>query len=139
MRKVRGYIFSRSFMGERVPQHIQNMVIRNYCNEKKLHYLLSATEYSMQNSTLILEEVISELKDIHGVVAYSLFQLPEDDIMRIKILKSFLNKNKKFYFANENFIFSSKNDLKKLENIWKIKKILPNCLNIKSFKETFDG
>ena len=139
MRKVRGYIFSRSFMGERVPQHIQNMVIRNYCNEKKLHYLLSATEYSMQNSTLILEEVISELKNIHGVVAYSLFQLPEDDIMRIKILKSFLNKNKKFYFANENFIFSSKNDLKKLENIWKIKKILPDCLTVKLFKENFDG
>ena len=36
-------------MGERVLQHIQNMVIRNYCNEKKLYYLLSATEYSMQN------------------------------------------------------------------------------------------
>lgn len=126
-------------MGERVPQHIQNMVIRNYCNEKKLYYLLSATEYSMQNSSLILEEVINELKNIHGVVAYSLFQLPENDIMRLKILKIFLKKNKKFYFANENFIFSTKNDLKKLENIWKIKKILPHCLTIKSFKENFDG
>lgn len=139
MRKVRGYIFSRSFMGERVPQHIQNMVIRNYCNEKKLHYLLSATEYSMQNSSLILEQVINELKDIHGIVAYSLFQLPENDIMRLKILKIFLKKNKKFFFANENFIFSSKNDLIKLDNIWKIKKILPDCLTVKLFKENFDG
>ncbi len=139
MRKVRGYIFSRSFMGERVPQHIQNMVIRNYCNEKKLHYLLSATEYSMQNSSLILEEVINELKNIHGIVAYSLFQLPENDIMRLKILKIFLKRKKKFFFANENFIFSSKNDLIKLENIWKIKKILPDCLTVKLFKENFDG
>ena len=28
MNKVRGYIFSRSFMGERVPQHVQNIVIK---------------------------------------------------------------------------------------------------------------
>ena len=26
MKKVRGYIFSRSFMGERVPQHVENIV-----------------------------------------------------------------------------------------------------------------
>ena len=31
----RGYIFSRPFMEERVPQHVQNIVIRDYCSKKK--------------------------------------------------------------------------------------------------------
>ena len=29
MKKVRGYNFSRPFMGERVPQHVQNIVIKD--------------------------------------------------------------------------------------------------------------
>ena len=43
----RGYIFSRPFHGNRVPQHVQNMVIRDYCQRNGLNYLLSATEYAM--------------------------------------------------------------------------------------------
>ena len=34
-RQYRGYIFSRPFMDERVPQHVQNIVIRDYCSKKK--------------------------------------------------------------------------------------------------------
>ena len=38
-KKLRGYIFSRTFMGERVPQHVQNIVIRDYCVKNKYDYL----------------------------------------------------------------------------------------------------
>lgn len=71
MKKVRGYIFSRPFMGERVPQHIQNLVIRDYCDRYNLHYLLSATEYAMVGCHLMLEQVLNELADLDGIVAYS--------------------------------------------------------------------
>ena len=33
---LKGYIFSRPFMGERVPQSVQNMLLREYCKKKKL-------------------------------------------------------------------------------------------------------
>ena len=52
-KRFRGYIFSRPFMEERVPQHVQNIVIRDYCSKKDIQYLLSATEYAMENSALI--------------------------------------------------------------------------------------
>ena len=43
MKKLKGYIFSRSFMGERVPQHVQNLVIRDYCIKNSLSiYLVKA-------------------------------------------------------------------------------------------------
>ena len=57
----RGYIFSRPFMEERVPQHVQNIVIRDYCSKKGIHYLLSATEYAMDNSSLILNHTLKFL------------------------------------------------------------------------------
>ena len=53
-KRLRGYIFSRPFMEERVPQHVQNIIIRDYCSKKDIQYLLSATEYAMKNSTLML-------------------------------------------------------------------------------------
>ena len=53
MKNVRGYNFSRSFMGERVPQHVQNIIIKDFCNKNNLNFLLSATEYSMKNSYYI--------------------------------------------------------------------------------------
>ena len=46
-------------MGERVPQNIQNLVIRNFCENYKYMYLLSAAEYSMENSDAVLKSIIN--------------------------------------------------------------------------------
>ena len=53
MKKLRGYIFSRAFMGERVPQSIQNLVIREFCKKNNYSYLLSAAEYAMNDCSLL--------------------------------------------------------------------------------------
>jgi len=122
MKKIRGYIFSRPFNGERVPQHVQNLVIRSYCESNNLEYLLSATEYAMPFSHLILEEVIAELiqTDICGVVLYSLFQLPEDSARREKIYEIILKYKKNLYFAVEGLKASDKNECEKIETLWKL-------------------
>ena len=82
MKKVKGYIFSRSFYGERVPQHIQNLVLREYCKSKKLHFILSSTEYRQDNSTYILFEILHNIKNYDGIIMYSVFQLPEKKVLR---------------------------------------------------------
>ena len=84
MKKLRGYIFSRSFMGERAPQHVQNIVLRNYCEKNNYFFLLSSVEYKMSNSYFMLELAIKELKRLDGILAYSIFQLPENDDWRKK-------------------------------------------------------
>jgi sporadic carbohydrate cluster protein (TIGR04323 family) len=43
----RGYIASRPVRGQDWPQHVQNLVVRDYAQRNGLHYLLSATEYAM--------------------------------------------------------------------------------------------
>ena len=83
-------------MGERVPQHVQNIVIKDFCKKKKLNFLLSVTEYSMANSFHILKELLDNLSGIYGVVAYSVFQMPYEDNERRMIYKKILKKMKIF-------------------------------------------
>ena len=127
MKKVRGYNFSREFMGERVPQNIQNIVIRQYCQSMGLHYMLSSTEYSMKNSSLIFDQILGEIKNLHGVVAYSIFQLPENNLKRNNVYLKFIKNKKTLYFANEGFKISNQKDAYRVEMIWLIKQNLVKC------------
>ena len=129
MKKVRGYIFSRPFMGERAPQHVQNIIIRDFCKKNYLNYLLSASEYKMKNSFLILKDIVSNMKDFDGIVAYSIFQLPPNYNERNKILKKILKKKKFIFFAVEQVKVLTLKDINNVNTIWKIKKTLPLCPN----------
>ena len=131
MKNARGDIFSRPFMGERVPQHIQNLVIRDYCDRNKLNYLLSVSEYSMENCYLILQNALDELKnkEIEGLVAYSIFQMPQDDVERNKIFSKIIKMEKTIHFSVERLSLSNEEDKQRIENIWLVKKTLPFCLS----------
>ena len=115
-------------MGERVPQHVQNLVIRNYCKKQGLQYLLSATEYAMADSHLILHQVMDELPQLDGIVFYSLFLLPEEKKERDLVTQLILENNKTIYFALEGLMMSNQKGQERIETIWQIKKTLPQCL-----------
>lgn len=123
----RGYIFSRPFMGERAPQHVQNIVIRDYCSKKDIHYLLSATEYAMGNSNLVLRQLINDLPSIDGIVAYSIFQMPEDNSERQSIFSKIISLNKEIHFAVEGLSLYDNDSLNRIEDIWRVKKTMPCC------------
>ena len=84
-------------MVERVPQHIKNQIIRKFCEINNLEYSLSASEYAMKDSYLMLEEIINEKSNLDGIVFYSLFQLPETKIYRNNIYKNIIKRKKKFF------------------------------------------
>ena len=124
MKNVRGYNFSRPFMGERVPQHVQNIVIKDFCTKNNLNFLLSATEYSMNNSSYILSELINDLDNMHGIVAYSIFQLPEEHKKRQEFLRKILKKKKIIFFACENLKVTNNIEMKAIDTLWKIRKTM---------------
>ena len=126
-KRFRGYIFSRPFMEERVPQHVQNIVIRDYCSKKGIQYLLSATEYAMENSALTLRQLVKDLSSIDGIVAYSIFQMPEDDNERQSIFNRVLSLKKEIHFAVEGLSIYDNETFNHIENIWQVKKTLPHC------------
>jgi len=123
-KKIRGYVFSRNFMGERVPQHVQNIIIRDYCERNGLQYLLSASEYAMEGCHLIMKLLLDELPLIDGIAMYSLFQLPEDDSERDFIYANILKAGKTLHFCVEGLFINNEVDRKRIENIWLVKKTL---------------
>ena len=117
----RGYIFSRKIDSNFIPQRVQNLVIKDYCERNNLFFKLSATEYKMQNSYLMFNTLIQEIKKIDGIVFYSLFMLPETKKDRLKIYKKILFNKKQLHFSLEEIKLVNKTDIKKIEDIYQIK------------------
>ena len=69
---AKGYISSRKFMGERVPQTVQNLVLRNYCKNNNIIFELSSTEYAMEESFYVLNQLLNN-KKYKCIIFYSLF------------------------------------------------------------------
>ena len=130
MRGYQGYVTSRSFQGQRVPQHIQNLVIRDYCKNRGMTYLLSGTEYAIPGSTMILKQILNSLEQLDGIVFYSLFQLPENTQDRIKIYQKVIACNKSIHFAVETLMLNEERDCHRLEDIWGVHKIMKNLPNV---------
>ena len=51
MNPARGYIAIGEFNGHRVPQHIQNQIVKTYCDANNLKFVLSRAEYWINGST----------------------------------------------------------------------------------------
>ena len=117
-KQMRGYIFSRPFMSERAPQHVQNIVIKNYCEANGIEFLLSATEHTMPGCYMILEQVLNELSSIDGAVFYSVFQLPESRQDRAEVMGRMMSSGKEIHFAVERMKTQSVSDFKKIEQLW---------------------
>ncbi len=114
----RGYISSRSVAGGRVPQHVQNLVIRDYCAGHNLHFLLSATEYAMPNCYIMLEQVLNEGIKNQGLVLYSLFQLPQNAEKRQRIYQKVLENQIEIHLALEGLVIKDKESAQRVEDIW---------------------
>jgi sporadic carbohydrate cluster protein (TIGR04323 family) len=122
----RGYVFSRSVDDHRVPQHIQNLVIRDYAQRRKLHYLLSATEYAMPDCYLILEQVLADLPALDGVIVYSMFMLPSAPVQRSDIYQRLLAASCSLHAAVEGFVLQSEMDIERWENVLRTADICKN-------------
>ena len=128
MKTLRGYITSRKFMGENCHQSTQNLVLRDYCERMNYKYLLSGTEYSIKNSYLMLQQLVDEIPTINGIVAYSLFQMPENQEKRLQIINKILDRNGELHFALENLKVSVNSEIDRVENIWLVRQTMPKCI-----------
>ena len=128
--KFRGYISSRDLTdGSFVDQSIQNLIIRKSCEQRNFQYMLSATEYGMKNCFLMLNQVILELKKgkFDVVAFYSIDQLPNNTNLRKKIYEVVTKNKKKILISQENILLSTNKDIRKFENLLKIKLLLNFC------------
>jgi sporadic carbohydrate cluster protein (TIGR04323 family) len=101
---LKGYISVRL----PVPVSVQNLVVRDYCQRNGHTYFLSDVEYVMPDCFVMLRGMKNYGFD--GVVAYSMFQAPREEWLKV---------GKEIHFALENKILPR--DLEEMEVIWKLK------------------
>lgn len=117
----RGYIFSRKIRGVLIPQKVQNLVIRDYADRKKLFFKLSKVEYSFKKSYLMLKSLLKEIKYLNGLIFYSINLLPETKIDRVNFLSKFIKSKKQVHFALEELVVRNNKELQKIEDIYFVK------------------
>ena len=114
----RGYVASRDVRGQRWPQHVQNIVIRDYCAREKLPYLLSVAEYAMDGCYMNLATVLDELPRIQGIAMFSLFMLPQRAERRLEIYARVLDAGASLHGALEGTALSGGADIGRIEDIF---------------------
>ena len=127
----RGYITSKPFMGERAPQHIQNLVIRDYASRNGLTYLLSSSEYAMAGSQMILDQVLLDLDRLEGVICYSIFQLPVNRTRRRVVYDKIIEAGCSLHSAVEGLVVRTADDAGHVESIWRVRQTLASCPDAK--------
>ena len=126
----RGYISSRTILGNFTPQSVQNLVVRDYASQNDLEFLLSATELSPSNCFIVLDDILSKLNQTDGIIMFSLFMLPTSSTKRNKIFSQIIKQKKSLHAALENLKIQNIGDVKCMEDIWAINNVLPNCLTV---------
>ena len=98
--QARGYIASGEFNGCRTPQHIQNQIVKLYCDQNDLVFVLSRAEYWMNGSTQC--QLWAALKEGYShIVFFSLWQLTKQRDERELIYKYCYKNNITLHFATE--------------------------------------
>jgi sporadic carbohydrate cluster protein (TIGR04323 family) len=101
-RGYRGYVGSRPVRGVAYPQRVQNLVVRDYAQRRKLPFLLSLVEHAMPGSYMVLEHLLSELPQLDGAIFFSTFMLPPDAVARHAVYDRFLAAGATLHLALEN-------------------------------------
>lgn len=114
----RGYIASRAVRGFIQPQHVQNLIVRDYAARHGLTYLLSATEYAMPGSYMMLNSVLEELDRIEGIICYSLFMLPVRPARRQDLYRRLFAAGCTLHGAIEGMAVVDEADAARLEDIF---------------------
>ena len=97
---ARGYIASGLISEHRTPQHLQNQIVKAYCDLNNLTFILSRAEYWIDGNTDC--QLWAALREgINNIVFYSIWQLPSCRKKRQKIYEHCLANNIILHFAVE--------------------------------------
>ncbi|MDC3119475.1 hypothetical protein OA430_00590 [Candidatus Pelagibacter sp.] len=127
-KKAQGYLFLRNFNKIYLPTSIQNLIIRNFCEQKKLQLKLSINEHDIKNCWMELFSLIKK-RETDIIIMMSIYMLPNNKRDMSIFLKILKKNNKEFFFIFENIHTKTINDLKKNINKYNIYRKLNKFLS----------
>jgi sporadic carbohydrate cluster protein (TIGR04323 family) len=123
----RGYITHKPFGGSLIPATGQNAIMQRYAARDGLMFMLSVQELNFPNCYVTLNDLLTELPDLEGVVMTSAFMLPPDFDLRSVVFKKFVEQDCELHFALENIVIRNTNDIDLVEEILAVAATIANC------------
>ena len=116
-KKFAGYINLKNLNGILFPSSIQNILMKEYIQNKlKSIFYLSPTEVMQAKFSITLKTLLSKETKVSGVVMLSSFYLPNDIEEREELFKIALKNKKEIHFIFDELIFKKKKDIQKIED-----------------------
>ena len=94
--------------------------MRNYCSQNNADFILPSNEPYFEKSFIVLNSIVSNIKDYDGIVFVSLMMLPPSEEKRREIFSKCLLLKKRLIFVIENLSVTCSADVEALENIYKL-------------------
>jgi sporadic carbohydrate cluster protein (TIGR04323 family) len=105
--ELQGYVTTRSFGGYCLPVPMQNLLLRNYCEQNNFNYKLPLVETTLANNYMYLNETINKCSDFDHIGMCSIYMFPRDNA-KYKLLKKEIDKRSlNFHFIFENTMIRS--------------------------------
>ena len=121
-----GYVRPTEFNNIYLPPAVQNLLIKNYCEQNNAIYKLSVNELNIKNSYMELFFILKKIKKIDGLVMTSIYMLPQDKKNFSLFLKLYKKRKLTLMFIFEN---------KKVDNWKEIASLHKKYMQYKAFNE----
>ncbi len=133
--KLVGYVTNQPFNEKIIPIPFQNIILRNYCKDNNLTYVLPYNETVFKNSYSQLITLINKIDNDTGIIACSIFMLPEKRELIDKIIKILNRRNTFIFFVYENLILKSFSNYTDIEYEIKMSKLNKTFFTNNKFKD----
>ena len=117
------YIIASNWIAQGATAH-SKFNYKRISRRNKLAYLLSGVEHCMENSYLMLNEIVAELEKLEGVILYSMFMLPSDRVRRLEFFRRVLESGAILHAAVEGIELFDQSNLARWENIFSVDRIV---------------
>ena len=115
------YTTLRKIAGMNIPGPLQNMYLRNYCNNNNINFSLPIEEYIFDGCYIELYGILDKFsKDYSGLITFSIHCLPDDQLLRNEFLKKVIKKKKEVHFIFEKIILRKINDIDYIDLLLKL-------------------
>lgn len=119
-----GYVQLNQFKEIYLPPAIQNLLIKNFCDQNNVTFKLSINEHYIKNCYMELFSILRKIKKIDGIIMTSIHMLPQDKKNFSLFIKLYKKRKLKLIFIFEN---------KKINNSIELIKIHKKYLKYQSF------
>jgi len=123
----RGYTTHREFAGNRIPVPVQNLMIRDYAARNSLQFKLGVDEFNFPGCYLRLMILLEELPMLEGIIASSLFVLPEETDQRLMVYDEILKNGARLHLIMENMVIDGAESIVRAEDIIQVNRALAIC------------